>query len=161
MVRVDPKPPDPRKLLESRELRLKQIQMKYIIYDIMWYFIFVIILLSVAYGNKDTAAYGTTLTMANYFEGNTYTNWIEPSQVRFIFEFLGTILKVRTFHSFCNKLSFSHASINKASELSTKVMFRLGGLTISCSTDYGRETLLVLDEIFIVTCTHSYPVVWS
>ena len=81
MVRIDPKPPDPQKLQESREYKLKQKKMKYIIYDIIWYFIFVTVLLSVAHGNKDKVAYGTTSTMSNYFEGSTYTNWIDPAEV--------------------------------------------------------------------------------
>ena len=81
MTRIDPKPPDPQKLQESRELKLKQKKMKYIIYDIIWYFIFVTVLLSVAHGNKDKVAYGTTSAMSNFFEGSTYTNWIEPSEV--------------------------------------------------------------------------------
>ena len=81
MARIDPKPPDPKKLQESRELKLRQKKMKYIIYDVIWYFIFVTVLLSVAHGNKDQVAYGTTSAMSNFFEGGTYTNWIEPSEV--------------------------------------------------------------------------------
>ncbi len=81
MARIDPKPPDARKLQESRELKLKQKKMKFIIYDIIWYFIFVTVLLSVAHGNKDSVGYGTTSTMANYFEASSYTNWIDLSEV--------------------------------------------------------------------------------
>ena len=99
MTRIDPKPPDQQKLQASRELKLKQKKMKLIIYDIIWYFIFVTVLLSVAHGNKDRVAYGTTSTMSNYFEGNTYTNWIDLTEVlsRFAYHlhlsaFFGTVL---------------------------------------------------------------------
>jgi hypothetical protein len=81
MTRIDPKPPDQQKLQASRELKLKQKKMKYIIYDIVWYFIFVTVLLSVAHGNKDEVAYGTTATMSNYFETSSYTNWIDLDEV--------------------------------------------------------------------------------
>ena len=81
MARIDPKPPDPLKLQECRELRLKQKQMKLIMYDIVWYFIFVTVLLSVAHGNKDPMAYDTTSTMSNFFEDNSYTDWISLTEV--------------------------------------------------------------------------------
>ena len=81
MARIDPKPPDPQKLQESRELKLKQRKMKYIIYDVIWYFIFVTVLLSVAHGNKDKVAYDTTSTMSSMFEGSSYTNWIDFGEV--------------------------------------------------------------------------------
>ena len=81
MARIDPKPLDPQKLQACREVRLKQKQMKLIIYDIIWYFVFVIVLLSVAHGNKDPMGYHTTSTMSNFFEENSYTDWISLSEV--------------------------------------------------------------------------------
>ena len=75
-------PPDPVKLQADREVRLKKKQMKYIIYDVIWYFIFVCVLLSVAYGNKDASAYDTTSTMSGMFEDSSYTGWISLAEVK-------------------------------------------------------------------------------
>jgi hypothetical protein len=85
MARIDPKPPDPQKLQECREFKLKQKKMKHVIYDIIWYFIFVTVLLSVAHGNRDRVAYGTTSTMSSLFETSSYTNWIDPTEVLYRF----------------------------------------------------------------------------
>lgn len=85
MARIDPKPLDPQKLAACRELRLKQKQMKLIIYDIIWYFLFVIVLLSVAHGNKDPMSYETTATISSFFEENSYTRWVSLSEVTKIF----------------------------------------------------------------------------
>lgn len=67
------KPPDPQKLEESRQLRLKQKMMKSIIYDVIRYIIFVCVTIIVAYGSRDPMAYGVTRAMETYFVQSSYT----------------------------------------------------------------------------------------
>lgn len=66
------KPPDPEKLEAFRQLRLKQVQMKTILYEIVQYFFFLVIVLIIAYGNRDPMAYGVTRAMDSFFVSSAY-----------------------------------------------------------------------------------------
>lgn len=76
------KPPDPEKLEAARQLRLKQKQMKSIIHEMVQYFFFLVIVLIIAYGNRDPMAYGVTRSMESYFVNSDYTGMGEFSSVR-------------------------------------------------------------------------------
>ena len=51
------RPPDEDFLKSAREQRLKEVRMAEILKEIFTYFLFVLLLLMVAYGNRDTKAY--------------------------------------------------------------------------------------------------------
>ena len=67
-----PKPPDPVKLEEMRQFKLKQKLMYKIIKEILSYLIFVLILLTVAYGNRDYKSHNVNNALTSYFMGGTY-----------------------------------------------------------------------------------------
>ena len=67
-----PKPPDPVKLEEMRRFKLKQKLMYKIIKEILSYLIFVLILLTVAYGNRDYKSHHVNNALTSYFMGGTY-----------------------------------------------------------------------------------------
>ncbi|XP_048576191.1 uncharacterized protein LOC5508455 [Nematostella vectensis] len=67
------KPPNPEKLEAARQLRLKQKEMKSIIYEIVQYLFFLGIVLVIAYGNRDPMAYKVTTSMEDYFVHTKYT----------------------------------------------------------------------------------------
>ena len=67
------KPPNPEKLEAARQLRLKQKEMKDVIREIIQYFLFLGILLVVAYGNRDPMAFDVTRAMKAFFEKAKYT----------------------------------------------------------------------------------------
>ncbi|KAK3737773.1 hypothetical protein QZH41_012212 [Actinostola sp. cb2023] len=67
------KPPDPEKLEAYRQFKLKQKQMKTILYEIMQYMFFLIVVLIIAYGNRDPMAYGVTRAMDAFFVSSRYS----------------------------------------------------------------------------------------
>lgn len=67
-----PKPPDQVKLEEMRRYKLKQKLMYKIIREILSYLIFVLILLTVAYGNRDYKSHHVNNALSSYFMGGTY-----------------------------------------------------------------------------------------
>lgn len=79
------KPPDPEKLEAARQLRLKQKQMSSILYEIVQYLFFLVIVLIIAYGNRDPMAYGVTRAMESIFVNSEYTGMAEFSAVRMRF----------------------------------------------------------------------------
>ncbi|XP_048576826.1 uncharacterized protein LOC5521481 isoform X2 [Nematostella vectensis] len=60
-------PPDALHLLAARQKRLKEIQMSMILKEILAYFIFIAVLLLVAYGNRDPNAYLLRKTLVEEF----------------------------------------------------------------------------------------------
>ena len=67
------KPPDPEKLEAARTLKLKQKAMKQIIREMIIYFMFLSVLLVVAYGNRDPVAYSVTESMQRIVKESAYT----------------------------------------------------------------------------------------
>ena len=67
------KPPDEAKLEIARQLRMKEKQMKSIIQEIAWYIIFLLVLLTISYGNRDLKTSQVTRYMQNIFEKATYS----------------------------------------------------------------------------------------
>ena len=67
-----PKPPDQVKLEEMRRFKLKQKLMYKIIKEILSYLIFVLILLTVAYGNRDYKSHHVNNALTSYFMKGTY-----------------------------------------------------------------------------------------
>ena len=67
-----PKQPDQVKLEEMRRFKLKQKLMYKIIREIMSYMVFVLILLTVAYGNRDYRSHHVNNALTSYFMGGTY-----------------------------------------------------------------------------------------
>ena len=67
------KPPDEAKLEIARQLRMKEKQMKSIIQEIAWYMIFLLVLLTISYGNRDLKTSQVTRYMQNIFEKATYS----------------------------------------------------------------------------------------
>ncbi|XP_028406520.1 polycystin-1-like isoform X2 [Dendronephthya gigantea] len=67
-----PKPPDQVKLEEMRRFKLKQKLMYKILREIMSYVIFVLILLTVAYGNRDYKSHHVNNALTSYFMGGSY-----------------------------------------------------------------------------------------
>ena len=67
-----PKQPDQVKLEEMRRFKLKQKLMYKIIKEILSYLVFVLILLTVAYGNRDYKSHHVNNALTSYFMGGTY-----------------------------------------------------------------------------------------
>jgi len=51
---VPPKPPSKRKLRKARRLRAKEKQMSEIIWDVVSYFMYIMVLLFLCHGNRDS-----------------------------------------------------------------------------------------------------------
>lgn len=67
------KPPNPEKLEAARLLKTKQKQMKSIIREVIQYFVFLSILLVIAYGSRDPMAFPITSAMRSMFEEGKYS----------------------------------------------------------------------------------------
>ena len=67
-----PKQPDQVKLEEMRRFKLKQKLMYKIIKEILSYIVFVLIILTVAYGNRDYKSHHVNNALTSYFMGGTY-----------------------------------------------------------------------------------------
>ena len=67
------KPPNPEKLEAARLLKTKQKQMKSIIREVIQYFVFLSILLVIAYGSRDPMAFPITTAMRTMFEEGKYS----------------------------------------------------------------------------------------
>ena len=78
---INDKPPDEAKLEIARKLRMKEKQMKSIIREIVWYMIFLLVLLTIAYGNRDLTTSKVTKYMQNTFEKATYNGNITYNKV--------------------------------------------------------------------------------
>ena len=70
---INDKPPDEAKLEIARKLRMKEKQMKSIIREIIWYLIFLLVLLTISYGNRDLTTSKVTKYMQNIFEKASYS----------------------------------------------------------------------------------------
>ncbi|KAL9957163.1 hypothetical protein ACROYT_G038767 [Oculina patagonica] len=70
---INDKPPDEAKLEIARQLRMKEKQMKSIIREIAWYVIFLLVLLTISYGNRDLITSQVTRYMQNTFEKAAYS----------------------------------------------------------------------------------------
>ena len=70
---INDKPPDEAKLEIARKLRMKEKQMKSIIREIIWYVIFLLVLLTISYGNRDLTTSKVTRYMSNIFEKAAYS----------------------------------------------------------------------------------------
>ena len=84
---INDKPPDEAKLEIARQLRMKEKQMKSIIREIVWYIIFLLVLLTISYGNRDLITSQVTRYMQNTFEkashsGNLTYNKVSPNKKR-------------------------------------------------------------------------------
>ena len=64
---MNDKPPDEAKLEIARQLRMKERQMKSIIREIVWYAVFLFILLTISYGNRDLMTSKVTQNLKNMF----------------------------------------------------------------------------------------------
>jgi hypothetical protein len=71
-IAMMPKQPDQVKLEEMRRFKLKQKLMYKIIKEILSYMVFVLILLTVAYGNRDYKSHHVNNALTSYFMGGTY-----------------------------------------------------------------------------------------
>lgn len=78
---INDKPPDEAKLEIARKLRMKEKQMKSIIREIIWYVIFLLVLLTISYGNRDLTTSKVTRYMQNIFEKATYSGNITYKKV--------------------------------------------------------------------------------
>ena len=67
------KPPNPEKLEAARQLKMKQKEMKSIIREVLQYFVFLSVLLVVAYGSRDPMAFSVTRAMTTVFDEGKYT----------------------------------------------------------------------------------------
>ncbi|XP_022801964.1 uncharacterized protein LOC111339550, partial [Stylophora pistillata] len=67
------KPPNEEKLEYARRLKVKQKAMKVIIREIVQYFVFLSVLLVVAYGSRDPMGYQVTSAMRDMFEEGKYS----------------------------------------------------------------------------------------
>ena len=67
------KPPNPEKLEAARLLKTKQKQMKSIIREVIQYFVFLTILLVIAYGSRDPMAFPITTAMRGMFDEGKYS----------------------------------------------------------------------------------------
>ena len=76
-----PKPPDQVKLEEMRRFKLQQKLMYRIIKEILSYLIFVLILLTVAYGNRDYKSHNVNNALTSYFMGGTYAGKMSVGDV--------------------------------------------------------------------------------
>ena len=79
-----PKQPDQVKLEEMRRFKLKQKLMYRIIKEILSYIIFVMILLTVAYGNRDYRSHHVNNALTSYFMGGTYSGKMTIDDVSMI-----------------------------------------------------------------------------
>ncbi|KAK2546861.1 Polycystic kidney disease protein 1-like 2, partial [Acropora cervicornis] len=70
---INDKPPDEAKLEIARKLRMKEKQMKSIIREIIWYVIYLLVLLTISYGNRDLTTSEVTRYMGNIFEKAAYS----------------------------------------------------------------------------------------
>lgn len=78
---INDKPPDEAKLEIARKLRMKEKQMKSIIREIVWYVIFLLVLLTISYGNRDLTTSKVTGYMQNIFEKAAYSGNITYKKV--------------------------------------------------------------------------------
>ncbi|KAK3717356.1 hypothetical protein QZH41_011584, partial [Actinostola sp. cb2023] len=67
------RPPDEAKLEIARQLRFKEKQMKSIIREIVWYMIFLLVILTISYGNRDPDTYRITKYMNDLFVKARYS----------------------------------------------------------------------------------------
>lgn len=79
------KPPDPEKLELARQLKLKQKAMKTIIREMIMYFLFLSVLLVVAYGNRDPMAFSVTRGVRQIIQESSYTGLDSVDDVRVFF----------------------------------------------------------------------------
>ena len=70
---INDKPPDEAKLEMARKLRMKEKQMMSIIREILWYVIFLLVLLTISYGNRDLTTSKVTKHMQDIFEKAAYS----------------------------------------------------------------------------------------
>lgn len=78
------KPPNEEKLEYARRLKVKQKAMKVIIREIVQYFVFLSVLLVVAYGSRDPMGFQVTSAMRNIFEDGKYTGLGAFDEVKII-----------------------------------------------------------------------------
>ena len=78
---INDKPPDEAKLEIARKLRMKERQMESIIREIAWYVIFLLVLLTIAYGNRDLTTSKVTKYMRDTFEKAAYSGNITYEKV--------------------------------------------------------------------------------
>lgn len=78
---INDKPPDEAKLEIARQLRMKEKQMKSIIREIAWYIIFLLVLLTISYGNRDLITSQVTRYMKNTFVKATYSGNLTYNKV--------------------------------------------------------------------------------
>ena len=70
---INDKPPEEAKLEIARQLRMKEKQMNSIIREIAWYIIFLFVLLTISYANRDLDTARVTQYMQNTFEKASYS----------------------------------------------------------------------------------------
>ena len=70
---ISDKPPEEAKLEIARQLRLKEKQMSSTIQEISWYIIFLLVLLTISYTNRDLDTSRVTQYMRNTFERASYS----------------------------------------------------------------------------------------
>jgi len=78
---INDKPPDEAKLEIARQLRMKEKQMKSIIQEIAWYVIFLLVLLTISYGNRDLITSQVTRYMQNTFVDATFSENLTYTKV--------------------------------------------------------------------------------
>ena len=78
---INDKPPDEAKLEIARKLRMKEKQMKSIIREIAWYIIFLLVLLTISYGNRDLITSQVTRYMENSFVDSTFSGNLSYEKV--------------------------------------------------------------------------------
>ena len=81
---INDKPPDEAKLEIARKLRMKEKQMKSIIREIIWYVIYLLVLLTISYGNRDLTTSAVTRYMSNIFEKAAYSGNLTYKKVSLI-----------------------------------------------------------------------------
>ena len=81
---INDKPPDEARLEIARKLRMKEKQMKSIIREIVWYVIFLLVLLTISYGNRDLTTSKVTRYMSNIFEKAAYSGNLTYKKVSLI-----------------------------------------------------------------------------
>lgn len=77
------RPPDEAKLEIARQLRFKEKQMKSIIRELVWYMIFLMVILTISYGNRDPDTYRVTKYMNDLFVQSRYSGTKKFAQVWF------------------------------------------------------------------------------
>ena len=78
------KPPNPEKLEAARMLKVKQKEMKTIIREVIQYFVFLSVLLVIAYGSRDPMAFTVTRAMRDMFDEAKYSGNSAFEEVRAI-----------------------------------------------------------------------------